>query len=196
MVRRKSLPAIERDILIDKALSDIQSGKYKSPYEAEKVLGLPKSSITRRVNGGSSRSQARQQQQKLSYAQENVLLKWIKELTISGYSPGHRLLKEIAEELRTKRTYDLDNASLNSLELPPQYTLGRDWVPRFILRHPHLTVAIGRRIESVRMDGATKPVLDAWFDAYKKVVQEQGIKQENTYNMDESGFSIGTMEST
>jgi hypothetical protein len=196
MVRRKSLPAIERDILIDKALSDIQSGKYKSPYEAEKVLGLPKSSITRRVNGGSSRSQARQQQQKLSYAQENVLLKWIKELTISGYSPGHRLLKEIAEELRTKRTYDLDNASLNSLELPPQYTLGRDWVPRFILRHPHLTVAIGRRIESVRMDGATKPVLDAWFNAYKKVVQEQGIKQENTYNMDESGFSIGTMEST
>jgi hypothetical protein len=31
--------------------------------------------------------QARQQQQKLSCAQENVLLKWIKQLTISGYSP-------------------------------------------------------------------------------------------------------------
>jgi hypothetical protein len=46
------------------------------------------------------------------------------------------------------------------------------------------------------MDGATKEVLNAWFDAYKKVVQEQGIKQENTYNMDESGFSIRTMEST
>ena len=71
----------------------------------------------RRVNGGLSRSQARQQQQKLSYAQENVLLKWIKELTISGYSPGHQLLKEIAEEIRTKRTYDLDNLLLDSLEL-------------------------------------------------------------------------------
>ena len=46
------------------------------------------------------------------------------------------------------------------------------------------------------MDGATKEVLSAWFNAYQKVVQEQGIKQENTYNMDESGFSIGTMEST
>ena len=78
-----------------------------------------------------------------------MLLKWIKQLTISGYSLGHRLLKEIAEELRTKRTYNLDNAPLNSLELPPQYTLGRDWVPRFILRYPHLTVAIRRRIESV-----------------------------------------------
>ncbi|ODQ74015.1 hypothetical protein LIPSTDRAFT_69545 [Lipomyces starkeyi NRRL Y-11557] len=46
------------------------------------------------------------------------------------------------------------------------------------------------------MDGATKPVLDAWFDAYRTVIQEYKIMQENTYNMDESGFSIGTMEST
>jgi hypothetical protein len=46
------------------------------------------------------------------------------------------------------------------------------------------------------MDGSTKEVLGAWFNAYSKVVQEHGIKQENTYNMDESGFSIGTMEST
>ena len=46
------------------------------------------------------------------------------------------------------------------------------------------------------MDGATKPVLEAWFNAYEKMVQKEGIKLGNTYNMDESGFSIGTMEST
>ncbi|ODQ70295.1 hypothetical protein LIPSTDRAFT_333558 [Lipomyces starkeyi NRRL Y-11557] len=46
------------------------------------------------------------------------------------------------------------------------------------------------------MDGAAKPVFDAWFDAYRTVIQEYKIMQENTYNMDESGFSIGTMEST
>jgi hypothetical protein len=46
------------------------------------------------------------------------------------------------------------------------------------------------------MDGATKLVLSAWFDAYKKLVQDLQITQWNTYNMDESGFSIGTMEST
>jgi hypothetical protein len=106
------------------------------------------------------------------------------------------LLKEIAEELRIKRTYDLDNALLDSLKLQPQYKLGKDWVPRFILRHPHLTIAIERRIKFVRIDGATRLVLDAWFDAFQKVVQEHGIKQKNTYNIDESGFSIGTMEST
>ena len=196
MVRRIIANALELDTKLTEAALEVQQGLYKSSYAAAKALGLNKVSVLKRVNGGLSRSQARQQQQKLSYEQENVLLKWIKQLTISGYSPGHRLLKEIAEELRTKRTYNLDEVSLNSLELPPQYTLGQDWVPRFIFRHPHLTVAIGRRIESVRMDGATKEVLNAWFDAYQKVVQECKITQENTYNMDESGFSIGTMEST
>jgi hypothetical protein len=195
-MRRKSLVTADLESRITQALSGVQSSQYRSLYHAAQVLNLPRSTLTRRVNGGLSRSQARHQQQKLSYEQEKVLLKWIKELTISGYSPGHRLLKEIAEELRTKRTYDLDDASLESLQLPPQHLLGQDWVPRFILRHPHLTNAIGRRIESVRMDGATKEVFDAWFDAYKKAVLGFKILKENTYNMDESGFSIGTMEST
>ena len=138
MVRRKSLPAAERETLIANAVLDVQSGKYRSAYHAEKVLGLPKSSVTHRVSGGLTRSQARQQQQKLSGAQEQVLLKWIKSLTISGYSPGHRLLKEIAEELRSHRSLNFYDAIPNSLPPRPRFTLGRNWVPRFIQRHPYL----------------------------------------------------------
>jgi len=170
MVRRKSLAATALDTRLEEAVLGVQTGKYKSSYEAGKILRLSKETIARRVNRGSSRSQARQQQQKLSYLEEKVLLKWIKELTISGYSPGHRLLKEIAEEIRTKRTYDLDDALLLSLRLPLQFILGQDWVPRFIIRHLDLSIVIGRRIESVRIDGATKPVLEAWFNAYEKIV--------------------------
>jgi hypothetical protein len=160
MVRRKSLLAIQRDLLIDQAVLGIQTGKYKSVYKAEKLLQLPKSSVTRRVNGGKSRSQARQQQQKLSGMQEKVLLKWIKELTKSGYSSGHQLLKEIAEEIRTKRIFNLNDAPLYSFEPILQYALGRSWVPRFIVRHLYLKAVIGRRIESEYIDRATKPVLE------------------------------------
>lgn len=132
MVRNRSKTAAELDTLVTKAVSGIQSGLYKSSYEAAKVLKISKDTVTRRVNGGLTRSEARQKQQKLSSAQEKVLLKWIKRLTISGYSPGHWLLKELAEEIRTKRTYNLDDPSLDALQLPPHYRLGQDWVPRFI----------------------------------------------------------------
>jgi hypothetical protein len=94
MARHKSLLAGERDILIDKALLDIQSGKYKSAYEAENASKLPKSSVPRRVNGGLTLSQARQKQQKPSAAKESAVLKWIKQLTISGLFSRHRLLKK------------------------------------------------------------------------------------------------------
>ena len=196
MVRRKSLKVQEMESRLAEAVLGVQNGKYKSSYEAAKELGLSKDTVTRRVKGGSSRSEARQSQQKLSVVQENVLLKWIKQLTISGYSPGHQLLKELAEELRSKRTYNLDCPSFDSLELPPQHLLGHEWVPRFIKRHPHLTVVIGRRIESVRMDGATRETCSTWFDAYQKAIQDYGIEKKDEYNMDESGHSIGTMEST
>jgi len=46
------------------------------------------------------------------------------------------------------------------------------------------------------MDGATKEVLGEWFDAYWRLIIKEKIRPKNTYNIDESGFSIGTMEST
>jgi len=46
------------------------------------------------------------------------------------------------------------------------------------------------------MDGATKEILGEWFDAYRSLIMKEKIELENTYNIDKSGFSIGTMEST
>ena len=106
----------------------------------------------------------------------------------------------MVEEIRSERDYTLRDAiptspkssSLVRNHLP----LGQDWVPRFVQRYPHLKVAIGRRIESVRIDGATKSVIDAWFVAYDEIVKTQNIKPHNTYNIDESSFSIRTIDST
>ena len=46
------------------------------------------------------------------------------------------------------------------------------------------------------MNGVTKQVVVDWFDAYKDLITRLGIENHNMYNMDETGFSIGTMEST
>jgi hypothetical protein len=194
MVRRKSQRGTQRDNLVDQAALDVRSGKYRSSYQAEKILGLPKDSVTRRVNGTVSRSQARHHQQILSPTQENVLLKYIKTLTITGFSPSYLVIRQIVEEIRPKHLREFSDASRLEISQQPPPRLGREWVPRFIQRHPHLKSVIGQRIESVRMDGATKPVLMAWFEAFKKIFEEQGILEQDMYNMDEHGNSIGTME--
>jgi len=35
-----------------------------------------------------------------------------------------------------------------------------------------------------------------WFDTVQEAIEEYNILKENTYNMDESGFSIGTIEAS
>ena len=54
--------------------------------------------------------------------------------------------------------------------------LGQEWLPRFIKRHRHLKVRQGRRIDIVRMNGATEPILRAWFTAYKELISKLNIK--------------------
>ena len=56
MVRRKSQTAAEIDALVNEAVLGVQSRLYKSLYEAAKKLGVLKDTVTRRVNGGLSRS--------------------------------------------------------------------------------------------------------------------------------------------
>jgi hypothetical protein len=197
MVRRKSQKAIELDLQLIEAVSGVQSGKYKSSYEAARALGLRHQTVLKRVNGGLSRMKARQTQQLLTQIQEETLLKWIKCLTISGYAPSHRILREVADEVRTDRRRVFNpNEPFQQSERIPDYPLGQDWVPRFVQRHPHLKVRQGRRIEVQRMNGVTIPVVKAWFDAYKDLLIRMKIEEKNIYNMDETGFSIGTMDST
>ena len=95
-----------------------------------------------------------------------------------------------------QQTRSIQQTQTQQPEHIPNFPLGQDWVPRFIQRHPHLQVKLGRRVEAQRMNGVTKEVLRGWFDAYKSLTTTLKIENHNTYNMDETGFSIGTMQST
>ena len=46
------------------------------------------------------------------------------------------------------------------------------------------------------MHETTKETLDAWFDAVEAAITKYEVLQSNIYNMDETGFAIGSMEST
>ncbi|KFY13187.1 hypothetical protein V491_06483 [Pseudogymnoascus sp. VKM F-3775] len=162
MVRKRGIKAQELDILVHEAIIGVKSGKYKSAYAAAKAFGLRPNTVSKRIQGGSTRQEARQKQQLLSTVQEKTLLKWTKELTISGYAPSHRVLREVADEVRTnrRRVYQ-SHLQTQQPQQPqiPRFPLGQSWLPQFIKRHPHLRVKLGRRVEAQRMNGATKDVL-------------------------------------
>ena len=64
--------------------------------------------------------------------------------------------------------------------------LGKHWVSRFLARNPSLQSKVAKSIEAARKE-VTEKQLQNWFSEFKRVLDEYGIRQENIYNMDESG---------
>ena len=136
MVQKRSIKALEREIEIEKAILAIKSGQFKSVHAAAKALKLPKESLRCRMNGVYTRKEAREKQQLLSKNQEQTLLKWIKGLTLSGYAPSHRILREVAEEVQSNkcRVFQVSSpveliSSVKSTTIKPAI----DWQTRLFL---------------------------------------------------------------
>jgi hypothetical protein len=135
--------------------------------------------LTRRLNGGKSRAEAREEQQKLTKAEEKVLVKWITHLTATGHPARHTFIRDMAEEIRRQRGPEIEIGR----ELP----LGITWVQQFIGRHPQLETVISRSIEAVRIKDVTVEVVTNFFEALQACMEKYEITPENIYNMDETG---------
>jgi hypothetical protein len=53
----------------------------------------------------------------------------------------------------------------------------------------------GKRLEFSRGKDTTVEDIHVWFTAFQDALKEHNIEQHNVYNMDETGFAIGTSQS-
>src|SRR5947207_13579316 len=53
-----------------------------------------------------------------------------------------------------------------------------------------------KRIEALRINCSTDEVFNQWFNSFKEVKDEFKIKDENIYNIDETGSTLGTVNVT
>ena len=143
--------------------------------------------------GGKSRTEARVNQQALSPAEEIALVRWITRITATGYPATHPLLREMAQIIRLRRVAQINDSSIELVSYPP---LSKDWVQRFLKRHPQLGTVFSLSIEASRIKEATPERLMRWFNEFKRVIDEENIRLEDIYNMDETGFALGTLAQT
>jgi DDE superfamily endonuclease len=81
--------------------------------------------------------------------------------------------------------------TINALSLE---TIGDQWIQRFMGRRPELATVRLRSMDMGRVKDTSHERLSKWFADLKSVIDEFNISIENIYNMDESGFAIGTIE--
>ena len=170
MPRAKSQKATESEEKVLKALAGIRSGLYRNAYHAWQKTGASKATVERRLKGGKTHAEAREEQQILSKAQEKALVSWVTDLTATGHPAHHDFIREMADEVRKQSRSD-DNARA---PLP----IGTTWVRQFIKRHPYLKTTLSRSIELVRIKEVTADAVIDWFEKLQAVIEEHQITME------------------
>jgi hypothetical protein len=115
-------------------------------------------------------------QQLLSDQQEQDLVEYINKRTEMGLPPTTAMVRNFAEQIVGKRP-------------------GNGWSQRFCTRHEDtLDKGYLNTIDSQRKGADSRPSYEYYFDLLKRKMAQYDVVAGNTYNMDEKGFSLGTMK--
>ena len=195
MPRKPKPDTFEKEGRMLKAIAAIKSKEFPSAEAAAKHFNVPASTLRHRVKGRVSRREGRAGLQKLTPSQEEELVRWITQLTITGYSPQYSLVREMAEAIRSRPASSINASTIVDPADRKTGPLGKEWVTNFLHRHPELKSVVGAPIDANRVKDTTVEALERWFEAYKReVLDDENVLMSNVYNFDESGFSIGTIQ--
>jgi hypothetical protein len=181
----KSYP--EEDI--QKAIISWENKEFRSIRATAIHFEVSVQTLYDRMAGRKSKTLAHAEAQILSNAEEKTLERWVTRLTSTGYPATPALVIETAEQIRQGRV----KLSPASRTQPP---IGHEWLYRFLNRHPTLKGTYSRQLESARQQGPTYDKISQWYSAFRSRFAEQNYELQNVYNMDETGFAVGTTQST
>ena len=185
MTRPNEQEFIEKEARLQEAVAAVLN-KQHIAHSAALAFNVPRQILYDRLKG---KSHAAHESER--HAEEKELVRWITRLTMTGYSPRYEILREMAEEIRKRR---IKNINEDGLQLVQYDKIGKQWIRRFLHRHPELASIHPQSIDAPRIKDASSERLQRWFDDVKKAITEYNIKSENTYNVDEIGLAIGEKE--
>jgi hypothetical protein len=175
---------------INAAIQAYHNKEYPSMRAAARAFNVSLTTLHARLAGRTSRSRAHETAQILSNAEEQTLVRWISRLCRTGFPASPALVVQMAEEIRRSR-FQLSQSPPSTLR-----PIGEHWVKRFCARHPEICGIWTRQIESARHTAVNEAVVKTWFDAVTELQIQHHYSPNCIYNMDESGFAVGTSQSS
>ncbi|RYP30822.1 hypothetical protein DL768_011185 [Monosporascus sp. mg162] len=135
---------------------------------------IPQSTLSHRVHGSKSRSEAQSNARKLSDAEEQKLVDWILLEEVCGRAPTKKQVRQMAEAL-----------------LGPEGAIGKHWIDRFIGRHDKIHTKKGRVMPRERLEARDRNEVHEFFPLVAQIRAKYNIQPANEYNMDETGVQEG-----
>lgn len=179
-VKRQKLRRRENSKLQDAVdeykIEQQKEGKKRGLRPIAEKHGVNFKTLSNLVNGGRSMSAFNASKQKLTHPEERVLVDFILESADCGLPLSHKNIQNHA------------NAIIAGRDVPGD-PVGEAWVLRFMDRYrDELQMFWSKGLATERARSLNPEAVKAWFDLVEKECISKGIKRENIYGMDESGF--------
>jgi len=165
---------------IQAACDALLNGRVKSVRDAAKLFAVSRTTLSRRMSGQKSALERAEDFHRLRKGEETAMVKAIYTLERWGWPMSIKYLETMAVKILRARG-----------DTQP---LGDRWYQRFLDRHPDLRMKWSRNRDQVRSDAENIDAIRRWFSLFEQVVTDNGIAQEDMYNMDEKGFMKGIGE--
>jgi hypothetical protein len=181
-VKARTAKNEEREDKIRRALEE--RAELGTSYEdLALTYGIPKSTLCNRAGGMQSRQKSHETYQAITPAMENALEKWALQMDSQGFPPRLDLFKAMAQLLYQQHMQE-------SEESGPE-TLGPTWLRGFLNRHPAVSARYSTTLDRQRAFANQPGPIKDYFKKLKAVIARYKIRDENIWNMDEKGFTLG-----
>ena len=196
--QRSNIPNLSLEQRYEKALKGLEDGTYESLAKAAQANDLSKSSLGHRKNGRRPRQEAHQSEQIFTPAAEKAIAKWILKLDDYGFSPRVDILmglvKHLAKDAKNRQVQIRDFAQGKK---PPQKNIiGKNWITRFLNRHPVLAAKFASRIDRQRANASNPRIINNHFKKLGKIMRSNQFTLQAITNVNEKGFVMGLLPRT
>jgi hypothetical protein len=128
MSNKLSKKKLDHEIQLTKAQYALKNKDFPSTRAAATFFQVNPKTLQRRLNGGKTNSTGHEMSQILTNAEEDTLVRWIKQYTNSGAHITNLLLKELAIYVRAAR---VTHASHLRPPSPRLTHINNKWIQRF-----------------------------------------------------------------
>lgn len=164
----------DKEYLMRKAIEDAKSIGVRA---SARLNGVKRGKLRSRISGSVSSQEFNIRNQKLTVAQEHDLADWVMAQE-EGYLPV------------TKAEIHAFAATIAALDTGCQ-GLGKNWVDRFLARHPRIKMKPSRLIEAARKLQVTEAGLREYYADLDRKIKEKLVGTNRLYNVDETGVREG-----
>jgi hypothetical protein len=169
---------------VTNALNALVNGKIKSVRKAALVFQIPYTTLQNRHRNQTSSIKGHVSQQRLTPIEESTLENWIYRAAKLGAPITLQLVKILASEIQSERSVRSDKNESSPIS--------DRWVDRFRTRHPRIKTCFSRTIDTARSTALDFSTIKSYFDNLEEVLREHKYPPSAIYNVDETGFSIGS----